>query len=144
MDDTIRPPTRLRASPSTKLRTGFLQRAFDQEDRCGVDHGTVALKHIGDHHGVRRAGFVLERNEAEPLGGSRPLSHDYQTGDLRPLAIACASEIGRAQHALARQRPTQMRHDVRTHGDAGAFVVGESTLECRHARQGAGCYGVRC
>ena len=105
-----------------------LQRAFDQQQRRGVDDGAVALEDVGRDDGVADAGLVLEGEEAEALRRAGALADDDQAGDLGPAAVALPRQIAGAQHALRVHVRAQVLHEMRADGHAGAFVVGERAV----------------
>ena len=112
-----------------------LQRALHQQKRLLEDHQAPLGEQIGADDDVGDAGFVLDRQENEPLGGARSLAGDHGARDAHAAAVSLAGEIGRPQRAAQAHLLAAQGHRVRPDGEAGALVIGDDTLGGAHLGQ---------
>ena len=121
-----------------------LHRAGDLEQRRRMELAAQPRVVVRHQHPVRRAGLVLERDEAEALRGARALAHDHVAGDANEAAVARAADLGRRRHALLAESLPEMGHHVRSGRDAGGPVVGERRLDRRQRQQRLRLVARRC
>ena len=113
----------------------MLQHAFNHQEWLTDHRGALPVVEIGPDDDIRDPGFIFEREEDEALCRSRPLPRNDHARDAHAPAVACARQVGGAQHAAQRQLTAPQRHRMRTDRQAHPRVIGLQALAGVHGSQ---------
>ncbi len=86
--------------------------AYDQGAGAD-DEGALGGEQGSGYDGVGEAGFVLDGDEDETLGGGWLLADYHQAGDHSVSAAGCLLQLGRREHATRLQALAHERHGMR-------------------------------
>ncbi len=114
----------------------ILQRTFYPEKPAARDDDAIALEGIRGNDDVGDAGFIFERKEDKPLGGSRTLPGDYTACNAHKAVAGRARQLLCRENALGAKSLSLVCHGMRAGGEAGAGVVGSEALVRGHALEG--------
>ena len=100
-------------------------------------HHDLALlpEHVGPDDEVGDPGLVLERDEDDALGASRPLADQHQAGNRQALAIADRFQPVGGDEFRLRIMLAQEGHRMRLQRQPDGLVIVHDMLGERHRRQ---------
>ena len=89
-----------------------LNTATDPQHACGKDCAALLLIDGWPNDEIGDAGFVLDRDEHDSLGGARPLSQEDKAGDLDPAPVPRLHGLIAGDTALAPKLFAQEEHGM--------------------------------
>ncbi len=110
----------------------ILENALDQKKALVDDGDAILREKLRSDNGVGDAGFVLDAEEYESLGGARALAGDDGTGDTERGAVRERAKLDGGADAVTLERGAMVGHGMNADGESGAAKVGDETFFGSH------------
>ena len=106
----------------------ILQQTFDEEKLLVHDDQAILREELRRDDGVGNAGFVLDAEEDEALGGAGALARDDAAGNADGRAVGKIAEFDGGMNALPLEASAVVSHGVESHGESCAAKIGDEAF----------------
>ena len=100
------------------------------------DHAALLLLEVGPYDEVDDPRLILQRDEAHPLGRSRPLADQDHARDMDHGTELARAQIAGAHEAALGEAGAQEGHRMRLQAQPRRLVISHDLLAQRHMWQG--------